>query len=89
MTTYDHTMALQTQTDGGGLSGLSPRERQVLELTSHGSTNAQTALDLQITTHAVKFHLASIYRKLGVANRTEATARYVSAVARPEDPVQG
>jgi len=71
------------------LSGLSPRERQVLELTSHGNTNAKTAIDLHITTHAVKFHLASIYQKLGVANRTEATARYVSALAREESPSQG
>jgi DNA-binding CsgD family transcriptional regulator len=56
----------------------------VLERTARGRTNAQTAAELDITTHAVKFHLASIYRKLGVANRTEATARYVSAVARDE-----
>jgi len=26
-----------------------------------------------VTIHGVKFHLASIYRKLGVANRTEAS----------------
>lgn len=63
---------------------LSPREQQVLERTARGSTNAQTAMELSISTHAVKFHLASIYRKLGVANRTEATARYVSALAREE-----
>jgi DNA-binding CsgD family transcriptional regulator len=56
----------------------------VLERTARGSTNAQTAAELDITTHAVKFHLASIYRKLGVANRTEAAARYVSAITRDE-----
>lgn len=73
-------MAVQTEPDQGVLGRLSPRERQVLELTSHGNTNRKTAIELQITTHAVKFHLASIYQKLGVANRTEATARFVSAL---------
>ena len=77
-------MAVSAESTDGIFSRLSPRELQVLEHTSQGRTNAQTAVDLRITTHAVKFHLASIYRKLGVANRTEATARYVSAVAREE-----
>jgi DNA-binding CsgD family transcriptional regulator len=66
------------------LAALSPREREVLERASRGRTNAQMAAELQISTHAVKFHLSSIYRKLHVANRTEAAARYISAVAREE-----
>lgn len=37
-----------------------------------GLTNHQVAARLEVTVHAVKFHLASIYRKLGVNNRTEA-----------------
>lgn len=56
--------------------GLSPREAEVLELLSLGMTNPQIAERLRVTTHAVKFHLTGIYRKLGVANRTEATALY-------------
>jgi two-component system, NarL family, nitrate/nitrite response regulator NarL len=82
--TYDQDVAVGAEVDDGILGCLSPRELQVLECISHGFTNAHTATDLRITTHAVKFHLASIYRKLGVANRTEATARYVSAVTRVE-----
>jgi DNA-binding CsgD family transcriptional regulator len=82
--TYDLGVAVGAETDDGIFMRLSPRELQVLEHTSQGRTNAQTATDLGITTHAVKFHLASIYRKLGVANRTEATARYVAALARDE-----
>ena len=58
-------------------SALSAREAQVLEMTSHGLTNVEIARRLDVTIHAVKFHLASIYRKLGVANRTEATALFV------------
>lgn len=52
-----------------------------MQCTSLGMTNAQIANELGVTTHAVKFHLASIYRKLGVSNRTEATARFVTALS--------
>lgn len=58
---------------------LSPRETQVLEMASRGLTNGQIAELLQVTVHAVKFHLAGIYRKLGVGNRTEAAAAYFRA----------
>jgi DNA-binding CsgD family transcriptional regulator len=63
------------------LGRLSPRETQVLEETSIGLTNEQVAARLDVTVHAVKFHLAAIYRKLGVANRTEAAALYLTAAA--------
>jgi DNA-binding CsgD family transcriptional regulator len=59
------------------LSTLSSREVEVLEMVSLGLTNAQLAERLAVTVHAVKFHLASIYHKLGVANRTEAAALYL------------
>jgi DNA-binding CsgD family transcriptional regulator len=55
------------------LRSLSARERQVLEMVSRGMTNTQVARDLSVSIHAVKFHLAGVYRKLAVANRTEAT----------------
>lgn len=46
-------------------------------MTSRGLTNSQIAGGLEITVHAVKFHLASAYRKLGVRNRTEAAVAWV------------
>jgi DNA-binding NarL/FixJ family response regulator len=55
---------------------------EVLEMTSHGFTNTQMAGRLGVTVHAVKFHLASIYRKLGVANRTEAAVAYLQTKAQ-------
>jgi DNA-binding NarL/FixJ family response regulator len=58
---------------------LSPREAEVLENASLGLTNEQVAARLHVTVHAVKFHLASIYRKLEVANRTEAARVYLGA----------
>ena len=63
--------------------GLSPRECEVMEAISLGLTNRQAAAELDVTVHAVKFHLASIYRKLGVANRTQAVAMFV----REETPL--
>jgi DNA-binding NarL/FixJ family response regulator len=51
---------------------LSARELEVLDLAALGLTNLQIATRLHVTVHAVKFHLAAIYRKLGVSNRTEA-----------------
>jgi DNA-binding CsgD family transcriptional regulator len=56
---------------------LSPRETRVIELASRGLTNRQAAAELGLTIHAVKFHLSSVYRKLGVANRTEASRLYL------------
>jgi DNA-binding CsgD family transcriptional regulator len=56
---------------------LSPREREVLAMASLGLTNAQIAGRLEVTVHAVKFHLASVYRKLRVTNRTEAAVVYL------------
>lgn len=58
---------------------LSPRELEVLQLTSGGLTNQRVAAQLGVTIHAVKFHLAAVYRKLGVSNRTEAVVRLLDA----------
>jgi DNA-binding NarL/FixJ family response regulator len=56
---------------------LSPRELEVLEMTAQGMTNPAIARELRVSVHAIKFHLASIYRKLGVANRTEAAVAFL------------
>jgi DNA-binding CsgD family transcriptional regulator len=61
-----------------GLARLTEREREVLHRAAHGETNAQIAADLGVTVHAVKFHLGSIFRKLGVHNRTGAAALYLA-----------
>ena len=61
------------------LSVLSPRELEVLGMVSGGLTNVEIARRLEVTVHAIKFHLASVYRKLGVSNRTEAAATYLTA----------
>ena len=54
---------------------LSQRELEVLELMAQGRTNQEIAQQLIVSRGTVKAHTASIYRKLDVANRTEAAAR--------------
>lgn len=51
---------------------LTERESEVLGLLSKGLANKQIAIALGISEHTVKFHVSSIYQKLGVTNRTEA-----------------
>jgi DNA-binding NarL/FixJ family response regulator len=51
---------------------LTERETEVLGLLSKGLANKQIAMELGISEHTVKFHVSSIYQKLGVSSRTEA-----------------
>jgi len=51
---------------------LTLREREVLQHVVHGLHNRAIASALGISDHTVKFHLASIFGKLGVSTRTEA-----------------
>ena len=63
------------------LALLSKREAEVLQITALGLTNREAAARLGVSVHAVKFHLAAVYRKLHVANRTQAVATFLSAQA--------
>jgi len=79
---FDHSIYLSTSTvrtrsshevevDDG--PGLTRRELEILRLVAEGHSNAQLAHMLWVTEQTVKFHLSNVYRKLGVANRTEAS----------------
>ncbi len=54
---------------------LTERESQVLQLLARGLANKQIASVLGISEHTVKFHVSSIYSRLGVTNRAEAVRR--------------
>jgi DNA-binding NarL/FixJ family response regulator len=54
-------------------SRLTRRELEILRLVAEGHSNAQLARMLWVTEQTVKFHLSNVYRKLHVANRTEAS----------------
>lgn len=54
--------------------GLSGREQEVLRRAAAGLSNKQIAAALAITERTVKFHLASVFNKLGADNRAQAVA---------------
>ena len=51
---------------------LTPRELQVLSLVADGLPNKAIAAALGVSDETVKFHLGSVFGKLGAANRTDA-----------------
>jgi len=55
-----------------GETGLTARELEVLEMVARGLPNRAVAEELFLSDQTVKRHLRKVYRKLGVANRTEA-----------------
>lgn len=61
--------------DEAEIDRITGREEDVLRLLAEGLTNKQIALALQISEHTVKFHVSSIYSKLGVSNRAEAVRK--------------
>jgi len=77
---------------GSGAAGaskpLTSREREVLEMVVLGLTNEQIASRVSLSTHTVKFHLASLYAKLGVANRTEAAVAYTRRIQDGGDLIE-
>jgi transcriptional regulator EpsA len=61
------------------VQALSVREQQIMNLICIGKSSAAVADILNISQFTVKNHLHRIFRKLGVANRTEAASRYREA----------
>ena len=55
-------------------TGLSPREKEVLQLVAKGATNREIADSLFISENTVKTHLQNIMEKLHLANRSQAAA---------------
>jgi DNA-binding NarL/FixJ family response regulator len=55
-------------------SRLTLRELEILQLVAEGCSNRQVAAALWLSDQTVKFHLANVYRKLGVASRADAVA---------------
>jgi DNA-binding NarL/FixJ family response regulator len=54
---------------------LTPRELEVLSAIGEGLTNKAIARRLDISLHTVKFHVESLFRKLGARTRIEALAK--------------
>ena len=73
------TKLMRASRQVGGLGGLTPREREVLELMAEGRSNAAIAEAMVISSGAVEKHVASIFGKLGLPS-SEADNRRVLAV---------
>jgi len=59
--------------------GLTPREREVLELIARGLSNKRIALELRVSEKTVKTHVGHVLAKLGVTDRTQAALYAIRA----------
>ena len=64
----------QSLSEARELPELTPRQLEILQSLSRGLTNNDIAKQLGLRTAGIKSHLLTIFRKLGVANRSEAVA---------------
>jgi len=64
--------ARRSQASAADLSGLTPRETEILTLIGTGLTNGQIAAELVISENTVKTHVARVFDKLGVHERVQA-----------------
>jgi DNA-binding CsgD family transcriptional regulator len=69
----EHELAPEPAPSESHPAGLSAREAEVLRLVARGMTNAKVAEKLFLSSRTVNWHLTSIYRKLEIHSRTEAT----------------
>lgn len=71
----DGMVTLPSDLPGGSAAHmLTPREAEVLRMAAEGLDNRAIATALAVSERTVKFHLQNTYRKLGVSNRTAASA---------------
>jgi len=63
---------LSARSSGSPLDALSEREREVLRLVVQGLPNKLIARELSISEKTVKTHLTSVFRTIGVTDRTQA-----------------
>ena len=64
----------QTLKEEADMPSLTPRQLEILQSLTRGLTNDDIAREFGLSKAGVKFHLLTIFRKLNVANRTEAVA---------------
>ncbi|NPD16745.1 AAA family ATPase [Xinfangfangia sp. D13-10-4-6] len=75
ITNSPHSALGGTQPLPAVVARLTPSEIETLIRLEQGLTNKEIARALQVTDNTVKYHLANIFRKLGVTTRTAAITR--------------
>ena len=88
---FDDTEVSGNQGTGSGRRqefNLTQRENDILALLATGKSNREIAQALFLSEKTVKAHLAAIFRKLGVTNRTQAAMAAVSMGVGP-NPMNG
>ena len=77
--------ATKQEPEASAGEGLSPREHEVLELLTKGSTNKEIAAALGISDNTVKNHLRNILHKLHLENRVQAATFAIrKSLSRPQ-----
>jgi DNA-binding NarL/FixJ family response regulator len=87
---FDDSEASSNQGSGGRRQefNLTQRENDILALLAEGKSNREIAQSLYLSEKTVKAHLAAIFRKLGVTNRTQAAMAAVAMGVGP-NPMNG
>lgn len=71
----ERALEMPTKPSNATIDALTNREMEVLGIMAEGHGNKTIAYRLNISEHTVKFHIGSIFAKLGVSSRTEAVTQ--------------
>ncbi len=74
---FQELLQLPSTHDNSGVTKLTPREREVLELLSKGHVDKEIAQAMGISIWTVHDHIKNIFERLHVRTRTEAAIRYL------------
>jgi PAS domain S-box-containing protein len=74
-----HHLPGHTQRDSDLTKILSSRQKEILALVAEGLSNSEIAAHLYLAESTVKWHVRKVFKALGVSNRAQAVARYLSA----------
>jgi DNA-binding NarL/FixJ family response regulator/signal transduction histidine kinase len=66
------TLATSQSVSAPGPETLNEREQEILQLLARGARNKEIAAQLFLSIKTVEYHMAHLFHKLGVSNRTEA-----------------